>query len=144
MISSEHKYIWEQTIANMFSNPTYANSYLFYAHMLAQCRIVFDDTMQAPAGVNFMHDHYNLFINPTGFDLTDEQFAAAQLQDSSATKHIPGFCEYPLEHRLGILKHEMLHILFAHIARKEVHAECAVKCQHTERRGEYWKCCDNK
>lgn len=119
MISPEHKYIWEQTIANMFSNPTYANSYLFYAHMLAQCRVIFDDTMQAPAGVNFMHDHYNLYINPTGFDLTDEQFAAAQSQDPSASRHIPGFCEHPLEHRLGILKHEMLHILFAHIARKE-------------------------
>lgn len=119
MISPEHKYIWEQTIANMFSNPAYANSYLFYAHMLAQCRVVFDDTIQAPAGVNFMHDHYNLFINPTGFDLTDEQFAAAQSQDPNASKHVPGFCEHPLEHRLGILKHEMLHILFAHIARKE-------------------------
>ena len=81
MTPDEQKYIWEQTIANMFSNISYANSYLFYAHMLAQCRVVFDTTMQAPAGVNFMHDHYNLYINPIGFDLTDKQFAAAQAQD---------------------------------------------------------------
>ena len=86
---------FDEAIANMFSNPKYASNYLFYAHMVGQCHVAFDSEMQAPAGVNFMHDHFNLYINPTLFS------------------------KFTIEQRLGILKHEMLHILFNHIRRKE-------------------------
>lgn len=86
---------FEQAMANMFSNPNYSNSYLFYAHIIAQCKVIFDTEIQAPAGINFMHDHYNLYINPELFN------------------------ELPIEHRLGVLKHEMLHVIYLHVFRKD-------------------------
>lgn len=83
----------DDTLAAMFSNIEYRDSYLFYAHMIGQCSIKIDESMSAPAGVMFKTDHYNLYINPNLFD------------------------EYKLLERLAILKHEMLHILYAHIQR---------------------------
>jgi predicted metal-dependent peptidase len=100
-LTSKQRKGFDEAIANMYSNLKYANSYLFYAHLIGQCQIVFDSSLQAPAGVNFMHDHYVLYINPEG------------------SKSVPGFNSFPLEHRLGILKHEMLHILSRHVQRKE-------------------------
>lgn len=32
------RYAFDEAIANIFSNQKYANSYLFYGHMLGQCR----------------------------------------------------------------------------------------------------------
>lgn len=83
----------DSTFAAMFSNPTYNMSYQFYAHMVSQCAVVIDNELPAPASVHFHHDHYVLTINPTIFD------------------------NEPLNIRLGIIKHEMLHILNGHIKR---------------------------
>ena len=85
----------DDTLAAMFSNIEYRTDYLFYAHMIGQCSIKVMPELPAPAGVAFSIDHYNLYINPTKFD------------------------EYSLVERLAILKHEMLHILYGHLDRKE-------------------------
>ena len=81
------------TAAIVQSSPYCAN-YLFYASMIVQCATVFKP-MEAPASVHFNVDHYVLSIDP-------EKFNA-----------------FPLEHRLGVLKHEMLHILGGHLIRFE-------------------------
>jgi len=86
---------FEETLASMYSSNTYKGAYLFYAHIVGQLKVHFDDTMEAPAGVNFTNDHYNLYINPTMFD------------------------ELPIEQRIGIIKHECLHIIQQHVHRKE-------------------------
>lgn len=117
---------FDEAIANMFSNTKYASNYLFYAHLLGQCRVVFDPTLPAPAGVNFMHDHFNLFINNDGIAPSEEN-----------PNGIPGFASFPLDQRLGILKHEMLHILYNHIGRREdrdhngfnISSDCAINQQ---------------
>lgn len=83
----------DDTLAAMFSNIIYKDSYLFYAHMIGQCSIKLDDNLPAPAGITYSIDHFNLFINRSLFD------------------------EYTLQERLAILKHEMLHILYGHINR---------------------------
>lgn len=85
----------DDTFAAMFSNIKFRSDYLFYAHMIGQCSIKIDETLPAPAGVAFNIDHYELFINPSLYD------------------------NYRLEERLFILKHEMLHILYDHVGRKE-------------------------
>ena len=117
---------FNETVANMFSNTKYASNYLFYAHLLGQCRVVFDPTLPAPAGVNFMHDHFNLFINNDGIAPSEEN-----------PNGVPGFASFPLDQRLGILKHEMLHILYNHIGRREdrdhngfnISSDCAINQQ---------------
>jgi hypothetical protein len=53
----------EEALANMFSNPTYAPNYLFYAHMIGQCSVKIRKDLHAAAGVAFVNDHYNLYIN---------------------------------------------------------------------------------
>lgn len=85
----------DDTLAAMFSNIEYRKDYLFYAHMIGQCSIKIRDDLPAPAGVAFSVDHYNLYINPTKFD------------------------EFTLLERLAVLKHEMLHILYGHVERRE-------------------------
>lgn len=102
----------DDTLAAMFSNPDYSKTYLFYAHMIGQCSIIIDHDMPSPAGVAFMIDHYNLYINPDMFDT------------------------FTLVERLAILKHEMLHILYNHVVRKEdrVHLpwNYATDCAHNQ------------
>ena len=88
--------IYNQTIQNMFSNSSYSHDYLFYACMVSQCTLVFDEKLDAPAGVSYNNCSYKLYINPLKFN------------------------EYTLLERLAILKHEMLHILNGHLLyRKE-------------------------
>lgn len=86
---------YEEALTSMIvqSSPFSAN-YLFYAHMICQCNVVFQ-SMKAPAAVNFQLDHFVLYINPDLFN------------------------PLPIEHRIGILKHEMLHILGGHMLRLE-------------------------
>lgn len=134
---------FDEAVANLFSNPKYAPSYLFYGHMVGQCRVVFDTTMKAPAGVNFMHDHFNLYINPndTWVEADPAKLASAkhkpqarQTPEGKTEICLKGFNSYPLEQRLGILKHEMLHILYNHMRRKgdrdhkgfNIAADCAI------------------
>lgn len=80
---------FDDVIANMFSNPKYID-YNFYAHVLAQCKTHFDTSTVNLAGVSFSINHYKLWINPEQFNKTS------------------------LEEGLGIMKHEMLHILNNH------------------------------
>lgn len=82
----------DSTFANMFSSQAYRTDYVFYAHIGAQCKIIMTDEVPI-AGVNFEVNRYNLFINPDAFG------------------------ELSLEHRMGVIKHEMLHILLNHITR---------------------------
>jgi predicted metal-dependent peptidase len=83
----------DETFANMFSSPAYREDYVFYAHILAQCKVVM--TKDVPlAGVNFTINRYNLFINPDTF------------------------LKLPILERMAVLKHEALHILYGHISRK--------------------------
>ena len=88
----------DDTLAVMFSNVEFRGDYLYYACMLGQCSVKIDRKFgkgKSPAGVAFIIDHYNLYINPDIFDT------------------------YNLHGRLAILKHEMLHILFGHVQRTE-------------------------
>ena len=118
---------FDEAVANLFSNPKYAPNYLFYGHMIGQCRVVFDTDMKAPAGVNFMHDHFNLYINPNDTWVEADPAKLASAKHKPQTRQTPegkteiclkGFNSYTLEQRLGILKHEMLHILYNHMRRK--------------------------
>ena len=86
----------DATLASMFSNPEFSNTYLFYAHMVSQCSIKIVHDLPAPAGVSYANDHYNLYINPSKFDM------------------------YTPLGRLAILKHEMLHILYGHLEYRAV------------------------
>ena len=95
MIINDTKFsreVIDETLVNGFSNIDYMGNYCFYFHILAQCKIVLTDKVNI-AAVNFKDTKYNLFINPDKFN------------------------KYPLEQRLGILKHEMLHIIYGHIFR---------------------------
>jgi predicted metal-dependent peptidase len=85
----------DETLANMFSSPTYSPNYLFYAHMISQCTIKMDSTLPAVAGVAFNIDHYDLYLNETEL------------------------AKLPLIEGLGVMKHEMLHILQNHVHRTE-------------------------
>ena len=91
----QDRLVFENTMAAMFSNKEYNSTYLFYAHIVGQCSVKIERNLPAAAGVAFMYDHYNLYINP---DLFDKE---------------------PLVQRLGIIKHEMLHILNRHVLRSE-------------------------
>jgi predicted metal-dependent peptidase len=81
------------TFANMFSNEEYRRHYVFYAHVLAQCKIVLDDSVPV-AGVAFVVNKYVLCINPEGFN------------------------KYTTTERMAILAHEALHIVNNHQDRK--------------------------
>lgn len=89
---------FDKVISNMFSNPRYID-YNFYAHVLAQCKINFDVNMKAAAAVSFSINHFKLWINPEMFD------------------------KFSLDESIGVLKHEMLHILNNH---------CTVRTYDTE------------
>lgn len=75
----------------MFYNPTYCEDYYFYAAILSKCNI----------------------------DKDSPHIAAVSFNDGSFTLHINEelFSEEKLEHRIGILKHEALHIMFEHLLR---------------------------
>lgn len=88
------------TITNTFTAmltdaSQYSRQYMFYGHMIARCKKSIDPILQAPAAVSFEHTQYVLHINPMMFSF------------------------FTLQERLGILKHEMLHILNGHINRLE-------------------------
>lgn len=119
----------DQTLAAMFSNMTYREDYLFYAHMIGLCSIKIDKNLQAPAGVCYMHDHYELIINPESVWVPFENikpFIKPDMDDKiekgnkdkngiKEYRYIKGFDDFSLVQRLAILKHEMLHILYGHI-----------------------------
>lgn len=111
---------WNETVAAMAinnGNNDYHRQYVFYLYVVSQCRVIFDSKLPAPAAINFTYDHYNLFINPTDWDTL------------------------PIEHRVGIVKHEVLHILYNHVFRKKdrdhklfnLATDCALN-QHIDRK----------
>jgi predicted metal-dependent peptidase len=134
-LPADHRKGLDECLANMFSNPKYVD-YLFYAHVVGQCKIIFDTSMQAPAGVNFMYDHYNLYINPLDeIPLEPDQDGNYPKDDQgNELKSIPGFNGMSLEHRMGVMKHEMLHVINMHVSRREdrdhqgfnIAADCAI------------------
>lgn len=86
----------EESIVQMITyNYSSNESLMWYGHLVTQCEIKRDLSMPSPAGVRFMFNKYEMFINPLLFGLytTDEQIA--------------------------ILKHEMLHIINLHIVRQK-------------------------
>lgn len=94
-MTNDQRHGFEEALAAaIVAQSPYSANYLFYAHMITQCNVNFK-SMQAPAAVSFNLDHFVLHINP-------EKFNA-----------------WPIEHRLGVLKHEMLHILNGHLLRFE-------------------------
>ena len=108
---------WNQTVSAIATNGNdYSSDYVFYLHMISECRLKFDNELRAPASINFEYDHYNLFINLDKWDKLE------------------------LAHRIGIVKHEMLHILYQHVFRKEerdhenfnIACDCALN-QHIRR-----------
>ena len=100
----------DETLAVMFSSQDNSTlqEYLYYAHIISQCSIKICD-MDAPAGVTFNMDHYELLISlNTKHKVVDGEEI-----------EIPGFDDFPLTERLAILKHEALHILNCHVQRAE-------------------------
>lgn len=83
--------IW-QSLMNYMSalDSPYSRDYIFYLHMLSQCKIAYSKEIPT-AGVMFKRDHYDLLINP--------EFLKS----------------LSIEERLGVIKHEMLHILNGHL-----------------------------
>ena len=97
-----------------------SNDYVFYLHMVSQCRVVIDTNLPAPAAVNFKYDHYNLYINPNDTPIEPDESGNYPTDSSGKEiRFIPGFASMPVLHRVGVIKHEMLHILYHHIWRKE-------------------------
>ena len=90
------KSAFEETLVQMLAyGSSYSREYCFYGYLISQCKISIDADLPAPAGVSFSHDHYTLHISPTIFNVL------------------------PIEQRIGVLKHEMLHILNNHVFRAE-------------------------
>lgn len=91
MSSREYRAPFEEAVAAMNCGPAFEKDYMFYAHLLSKVSVRFTQNLPAPAGVRFCADHYEMFINHVMFN------------------------PLPLIQRLGILKHEMMHILGAHL-----------------------------
>ena len=81
---------FDEAMRVVFTNKLY-NNYLFYVHLIIKCKLIFDSNLPAIAAVSFQENKYNLYINPKLF---------AQLE---------------VHFRLGVLKHEMLHIVGSHL-----------------------------
>lgn len=99
---------FDEAIANMsMATSPYFRDYVFYMHLLAQCKVVFTQSLKAAAGVGFKNDTYVLLINNSEVIATTPE-----------GEEILGFTDrMPLEHRIGVLKHEMLHIALGHLIR---------------------------
>ena len=132
---------FKDAVANMTSqNSKYSQDYLFYLHVLSQCKVIFDTSLPSIAGMNFMYDHFCLYINP--YDIELEQNKAGKYPKDKQGKELkstPGFNSLTLEQRLGVLKHELLHILHNHIGRRQdrdhrafnIASDCAINQQIT-------------
>ncbi len=86
----------EEAIIQMITyNYSSNESLMWYGHLVTACEIKRDLNMPSPAGVRFMFNKYEMFINPLLFGL------------------------YTTEEQIAILKHEMLHIINLHIVRQK-------------------------
>lgn len=115
MSKENPKAAFDEAIKNMTASASpFFRDYVFYMHLISQCRLNFDENLRAAAGVSFHHDRYTLHLNPKS--------VIAEGIDPKTKKHVQvqGFCtDMPLEHRVGILKHEMLHIILGYYGRLE-------------------------
>lgn len=92
MTPSEMREPYDLVIQSIFTSyDNTVKSYLFYVHILMQCRVKFDDSLKFIAAVSFSDFKYNLHINPKMFS------------------------ELSIQHRMGVLKHEVLHIINLHL-----------------------------
>lgn len=90
------KHQLEEAIVQMITyNYSSNESLMWYGHLVTQCQIKRDLKMPSPAGVRFMFNKYEMFINPLLFGL------------------------YTTNEQIAILKHEMLHIINLHIVRQK-------------------------
>lgn len=80
---------YDEAIKVIFTNKEF-NQYLFYVHILSQCRLEFSD-IDFIAGVSISDYKYILHIN-------SEKFG-----------------NLPIKQRIGVLKHEVLHIIDLHL-----------------------------
>jgi predicted metal-dependent peptidase len=78
--------LFEEAAVKMYYD---TKNYIFYAYMVGQCKVIFSKEIDT-AGVRFNNTHYELYINPDFFE------------------------SLPINQRMGVLKHEMLHILNGH------------------------------
>lgn len=86
----------EEAIVQMITyNYETKSSLLWYGHFISSCELKRDITMPSPAGVRFMFNKYEMFINPLLFGL------------------------YSIDEQIAILKHEILHIINLHIVRQK-------------------------
>lgn len=101
---------FDEAVVNMsITTSPYYKDYVFYMHLIAQCKVVFTKDLPAAAGVSFKNDHHILYINPSEILGIDKHGRPTH-----------GFCDkMPLAHRIGLLKHEMLHIALGHLIRVE-------------------------
>lgn len=107
--------VFDKVILQMYAGQEFVSTYVFYAHLISQCSLKFVDDEEMPfaAGVAFNLNHYELAINPDRYN------------------------DLPTCEQIGILKHEMLHILYNHVSRIEdriplpwnVAADMAINCQ---------------
>jgi predicted metal-dependent peptidase len=105
---------FDESITYMTSaHSQYFKEYVFYMHLISQCKVVFDETMHACAGVGFHQHQYVLHLNPSK--------VIAEGKDKKGNSIVVGGFnkEMPIKHRLGVLKHEMLHIALGHLLRVE-------------------------
>lgn len=118
-LTSEEQYAFDEAIANLFSNSKYSQ-YLFYAHCLSQMKVHFDHSLESIAAMNFTYDHFNLYINPSvSISLKQKDGSFPKDDKGNEVKSIPGFSGLPLEQRLGVLLHEVMHMIYGHWHRRQ-------------------------
>jgi predicted metal-dependent peptidase len=112
-ITPDYRKAFDETINFMsVTHSPFFKDYVFYMHVLAQCKVVFKD-IGAAAGVAFYRDHYVLCLNP-------KEVIAEVEKENGTVEEILGFTtKMPIEQRVGIIKHEMLHIILDHVHRLE-------------------------
>lgn len=90
IITKEDRAVYEETLTNMLYNSKYTDVGSFYANMITRCAIEFDPDIDYTAGVKLGRRLFIIKINPKMFN------------------------KHPLNVRIGILIHEMLHIVNLH------------------------------
>lgn len=94
MSPAEQRKAFDAALAAMsVSSSPYFKDYVYYLHLIAQCKVNFREDLKAPAGVSFSGYAYILHINPIQFNKLE------------------------IPHTLGVLKHEMEHISLGHLIR---------------------------
>ena len=104
--------LWDKTIRAGSQQGDYS-AFLFYFHLLGQCTVRFDDSFEAYAGITVEDTKVHLVLS---------------------TNKENNFFSLPIQHKLGILKHELLHYVYLHFLRRgdkdperfNIAADCAI------------------